>query len=124
VARFLARNPEFVLMPKSNRLWFHAGFVTYLHGMQICYDRHTANHLGYAISHFDHPAAAQYAIATLHNFKLHGRHIVVAPYRPKRKDACALHACPPQFSPPAANEAVALVINLSENATWMYGPFM
>jgi RNA recognition motif-containing protein len=92
--------------------------------VQICYDRHTAKHLGYAISHFDHPAAAQYAIDTLHNFKLHGRHIVVAPYRTKVKDASALHACPPQCSPPAANEAVAVVMNLSKNATWMYDFFM
>jgi RNA recognition motif-containing protein len=87
--------------------------------MQMCYERHTAKHLGYAIAHFDNPAAAQYAINMLHNSKLHGRHIVVAPYKTKVRDASAPQAMPAQSSPREAKGAVALVMNLSKNTTWM-----
>jgi RNA recognition motif-containing protein len=88
--------------------------------VQICYERHTAKHLGYAVVHFDNPAAAQYAIDMLHNSKLHGRHIVVAPYRTKVRDASAPQVSPQQSSPLVGNEAVAVVLNLNKNATWMY----
>jgi hypothetical protein len=62
----------------------------------------------------------------LHNFKLHGRHIVVAPYRAKGRDASARNVSLPTIAPKVASagEAVAVVMNLSKNATWMYDPFM
>lgn len=88
--------------------------------VQICYQRHTGKPLGYAVVHFDNPAAAQYAIDMLHNAEVDGRHIVVAPYRPRVSDATALKASPRPPSRPAANEAVALVMDLNTNATWMY----
>jgi hypothetical protein len=88
--------------------------------MQICYERRTGKHLGYAVSHFENPAAAQYAIDMLHNFNLRGRNIVVAPYQKITRDAAALHPSPLQCSQIAADSAIAVVMNLSADATWMY----
>jgi RNA recognition motif-containing protein len=102
------------------RIFYLDALVTCFYGVQICYERQTAKHLGYAVSHFDNPAAAQFAIDMLHNFKLHGRNIVVAPYRTKARDAAARQAAPLQCSQFAANEAVAVVMNLSKSAKWMY----
>lgn len=89
--------------------------------VQICYERHTGKALGYAVVHFDNPAAAQYAIDMLHNAEVDGRHIVVAPYCPRVSDSSAPNAWPRPPSRPAANEAVALVMDLNKNATWMCG---
>jgi RNA recognition motif-containing protein len=91
--------------------------------MQICYERRTGKHLGYAVSHFEDPAAAQFAIDMLHNFKLGGRNIVVAPYQKKAMDAATRHPSPLQCSQIAVNSAVAVVMNLSPDATWMYDFF-
>lgn len=87
--------------------------------LQICYDRHTGKPLGYAVVHFDNPAAAQYAIDVLHNIEVDGRHIVVAPYRPRAGDPMAPRQPPKPPGGPSADEAVALVMDLHKNATWM-----
>lgn len=90
--------------------------------LQICYDRHTGKPLGYAVVHFDNPAAAQYAIDVLHNIEVDGRHIVVAPYRPRAGDPTAPKQPPKPPGGPSADEAVALVMDLHKNATWMCAP--
>lgn len=87
--------------------------------MQICYERHTGKPLGYAVVHFDNPAAAQYAIDMLHNVEVDGRHIVVAPYRPRVSDASGPKPAARPASRPGVDEAVALVMDLHKNATWM-----
>lgn len=89
------------------------------HAMQICYDRHTGKPLGYAVVHFDNPAAAQYAIDVLHNIEVDGRHIVVAPYRPRVGDPSAPKQAPKGPGGPSADEAIALVMDLHKSATWM-----
>jgi hypothetical protein len=87
--------------------------------LQICYERHTGKPLGYAVVHFDNPAAAQYAIDVLHNVEVDGRHIVVAPYRPRVSDASGPKPAARPPSRPGVDEAVALVMDLHKNATWM-----
>ena len=90
--------------------------------LQICYARQTGKPLGYAVVHFDNQAAAQYAIDVLHNAEVDGRHIVVAPYRPRVSDGFAPNAAARPSGPtrPTANGAVALVMDLNKNATWMH----
>eukprot|EP00892_Ulva_mutabilis_P006321 jgi/Ulvmu1/4060/UM019_0038.1 len=93
-------------------------FAGYLH-TKICYDRHTGKPLGYAVVHFDNPAAAQYAIDVLHNIEVDGRSIVVAPYRPRVGDPSAPKQPPKAPGGPSADEAIALVMDLHKSATWM-----
>jgi RNA recognition motif-containing protein len=91
--------------------------------VQICYKQQTGEHLGYAVSQFENPAAALVAIDLLHNFKLHGRNIEVAPYKKKSRDTAARLTLPLQRSHFATNEASALVMNLTKNVQWMYDFF-
>jgi RNA recognition motif-containing protein len=92
--------------------------------VQICHKQQTGEHLGYAVSYFETPAAAQLAIDMLHNFKVHGRNIVVAPYKKRSKDPAARHTFALQCSQYAADDALSVVMNLSRNVQWMYDFFM
>jgi RNA recognition motif-containing protein len=91
--------------------------------VQICYKKRTGKHLGYAVSHFENPAAAQFAIDMLQNFKLRGRNIVVAPYKKKTRNAAAQHTFSSQCSQFAPYEAFAVVMNLRKDLKWMYAFF-
>jgi RNA recognition motif-containing protein len=92
--------------------------------VQICYEQQTGKHLGYAVSHFENPAAAQFATDMLQNFQLRGRNIVVAPYKKKARNAAAQLTFPSQCSQFAPYEAFAVVTNLRKDVKWMYAFFV